>query len=120
MKKAIHPNYHDVVFQDASTGSILVTRSTATSKETITVEGKTYPLIIVEVSSQSHPLYTGKRKVMDSTGRVDRFARISKKAADTKAARKSVKSKEEKAKLRREKATKAQKEVKSKKKIVIS
>jgi len=74
MKAGIHPEYKEVVFQDISSDFAFLTRSTINSKETIKWEdGKEYPLIKVEVSSASHPLYTGKHKMLDSGGRVDRF-----------------------------------------------
>ncbi|MBT8064037.1 MAG: type B 50S ribosomal protein L31 [Xanthomonadales bacterium] len=74
MKSGIHPEYKDVVFQDVSSDFAILTRSTMSSKETIKWEdGNEYPLIKVEVSSASHPFYTGKHKVLDSGGRVDRF-----------------------------------------------
>ena len=74
MQANIHPKYQDVVFQDISTDFKMLTRSTMTSKETIKWEdGKEYPLIKVETSSASHPFYTGKTKVMDTGGRVDKF-----------------------------------------------
>ncbi len=80
MKAGIHPKYHKVVFQDISSDFIFLTRSTLDSKETIKWEdGKEYPLIKVEVSSASHPFYTGQHKVLDSGGRVDRFKRRYKK-----------------------------------------
>jgi large subunit ribosomal protein L31 len=74
MKAGIHPEYRDVVFQDVSSDFSILTRSTMGSKETIKWEdGNEYPLVKVEVSSASHPFYTGKHKVLDSGGRVDRF-----------------------------------------------
>jgi len=74
MKAGIHPEYREVVFQDMSSDFAILTRSTIDSKETIKWEdGKEYPLVKVEVSSASHPFYTGKHKVLDSGGRVDRF-----------------------------------------------
>lgn len=74
MKEGIHPEYREVVFQDLASDFAILTRSTAESKETIKWEdGNEYPLIKVEVSSASHPFYTGKHKVLDSGGRVDRF-----------------------------------------------
>ena len=74
MKAGIHPEYREVVFQDMSSDFAFLTRSTVESKETIKLEdGKEYPLVKVEVSSASHPFYTGKHKVLDSGGRVDRF-----------------------------------------------
>jgi large subunit ribosomal protein L31 len=74
MKAGIHPEYREVVFQDMSSEFAILTRSTIESKETIKWEdGNEYPLVKVEVSSASHPFYTGKHKVLDSGGRVDRF-----------------------------------------------
>jgi len=76
MKAGIHPEYHKVVFQDLSSDFAILTRSTVKSKETIKWEdGNEYPLIKVEVSSASHPFYTGKHKLLDTGGRVDRFKR---------------------------------------------
>jgi len=75
MKKGIHPdNYRMVVFKDMSNGYTFMTRSTAPSRETIKMEdGKEYPLIKLEISNTSHPFYTGKMKLVDSAGRVDKF-----------------------------------------------
>ncbi len=74
MKADIHPKYQEVVFQDVSCDFAFLTRSTLTSKETIKWEdGNEYPLIKVEISSRSHPFYTGKQKIVDTSGRVDRF-----------------------------------------------
>lgn len=74
MKAGIHPEYKEVVFQDMSSDFAILTRSTIESKETIKWEdGNEYPLVKIEVSSASHPFYTGKHKVLDSGGRVDRF-----------------------------------------------
>ena len=76
MKPEIHPNYREVVFQDLSSEFAFLTRSTIKSDETIKWEdGNEYPLIKVEVSSKSHPFYTGKHKIMDTSGRVDKFRR---------------------------------------------
>lgn len=76
MKKDIHPEYREVVFQDISTDFSFLTRSTIKTKDTTTwTDGKEYPLVKVEVSSQSHPFYTGKQKIVDTAGRVDRFRR---------------------------------------------
>jgi large subunit ribosomal protein L31 len=76
MKKDIHPNYREVVFQDIGADFAFLTRSTVKTKDTITwTDGKDYPLVKVEVSSQSHPFYTGKQKIVDTAGRVDRFRR---------------------------------------------
>ena len=75
MKKEIHPkNYRLVVFKDMSDGNTIVTRSAAPSKENIKLDdGKEYPLIKLEISSSSHPYYTGKMKLVDTAGRVDKF-----------------------------------------------
>ena len=75
MKKDIHPkNYRLVAFKDMSNEHTFVTRSTANSRETIKLEdGKEYPLIKLEISAESHPFYTGKMKLVDTAGRVDKF-----------------------------------------------
>ncbi|MFM1913036.1 MAG: hypothetical protein RIR51_874 [Bacteroidota bacterium] len=73
MKKDIHPNYRDVVFQDLSSDFQFLTKSTVETDETIELDGKEYPLYKVEVSSKSHPFYTGKNVLLDTTGRVDKF-----------------------------------------------
>ena len=74
MKKDIHPsNYREVVFKDMSNEEIFITRSTVASKETIEVEGKTYPLVKLEITSSSHPYFTGKQKLVYTAGRVDKF-----------------------------------------------
>jgi len=76
MKADTHPDYREVVFQDLASDFAILTRSTIKSDETIKWEdGNEYPLIKVEISSASHPFYTGKHKVMDTGGRVDRFKR---------------------------------------------
>ena len=74
MKAEIHPDYHPVLFRDLASGKVILTRSTATSSKTETWEdGNEYPIIEVEISSESHPFYTGKQRIMDSAGRVERF-----------------------------------------------
>ncbi|QHW00662.1 MULTISPECIES: type B 50S ribosomal protein L31 [Spirosoma] len=73
MKKGIHPEYREVVFHDLSSDYKFLTRSTVQTKDTIEFEGKTYPLVKIEVSSQSHPFYTGKNVLLDTAGRVDKF-----------------------------------------------
>ena len=73
MKEGIHPEYREVVFQDMSNDFKIITRSTIQTRETIEFEGATYPLIKIEVSSESHPFYTGKHKIVDTAGRVDKF-----------------------------------------------
>jgi len=74
MKKDIHPEYREVVFQDISSEFSFLTRSTVETKDTIAwTDGKEYPLVKVEISSKSHPFYTGQQKIVDTAGRVDRF-----------------------------------------------
>ncbi|CAH0162778.1 type B 50S ribosomal protein L31 [Peribacillus simplex] len=74
MKQEIHPNYRQVVFMDTNSGYKFLTGSTKTSNETIEWEdGQTYPLLKVEISSDTHPFYTGKQKFAEKGGRVDRF-----------------------------------------------
>ena len=72
MKKDIHPsNYRKVVFKDMSNEEIFITHSTVAAKETI--DGETYPLVKLEITSSSHPFFTGKQKLVDTAGRVDKF-----------------------------------------------
>ncbi len=74
MKNDIHPDYKPVVFYDTSSETKFMTKSTMTSKESIEWEdGNTYPLVKVEVSSASHPFYTGKKLFVDTAGRVEKF-----------------------------------------------
>ena len=74
MKNGIHPeNYRLVVFKDMSNDEMFLCKSTAETKDTIEYEGATYPLIKMEISSTSHPFYTGKVKLVDTAGRVDKF-----------------------------------------------
>ena len=74
MKKNIHPEYKEVVFWDTSSDFKFLTRSTLKSKETTKwTDGKDYPVIKVEVSSASHPFFTGKKMFLDSAGRVEKF-----------------------------------------------
>ena len=74
MKQGIHPDYREVVFQDEDAGFAFLTRSTIKTNETIQWEdGNEYPLVKLEISSASHPFFTGKQKLVDSTGRVERF-----------------------------------------------
>ncbi len=85
MKKDIHPdNYRLVCFKDMSNEQTFITRSAAPSKENITVDGVEYPLIKLEVSSFSHPFYTGKVKFIDTAGRVDKFRNKYKKHLEKK------------------------------------
>ena len=74
MKKDIHPqNYRPVVFKDMSNDDTFITRSTIQTKETLVLDGITYPLVKLEISNTSHPFYTGKAKLVDTAGRVDKF-----------------------------------------------
>lgn len=74
MKKGIHPeNYRLVAFKDMSNDTVFITRSCAATKETIEVDGVEYPVVKVEISNTSHPFYTGKVKLVDTAGRVDKF-----------------------------------------------
>ncbi len=76
MKKGIHPDYRPVVFQDASVDFTFLTRSTIKTDESIKWEdGNTYPLVKLEISSASHPFFTGKQKLVDTAGRVEKFKR---------------------------------------------
>ena len=74
MKKGIHPeSYRMMAFKDMSNGDVFLTRSTADSKETLEVDGVEYPLVKSEISRTSHPFYTGKKKLIDTAGRIDKF-----------------------------------------------
>jgi large subunit ribosomal protein L31 len=109
MKKNIHPqDYRFVVFSDETAGFSFLTRSTAASEETIKwTDGNEYPLIKTQISSASHPFFTGEEKIIDTEGRVDRFKARAEKAAKL---RKELVSKAHKsAKAAEKKATKATK-----------
>ena len=73
MKPEIHPDYHKVIFVDSATGTEWVSRSTATAKETRTLDGEEVPVIRLEISSISHPFWTGKMRELDTDGKIDRF-----------------------------------------------
>jgi large subunit ribosomal protein L31 len=76
MQQRIHPDYHPVIFRDRGANFAFLTRSTATSERTIAWEdGGTYPVVDVEISSASHPFYTGQARVLDTAGRVEQFRR---------------------------------------------
>ncbi len=76
MKADIHPDYREVVFQDVTSDFKFLTRSTLSSKEMVKwKDGNEYPLIKIDISSASHPFYTGQNKIMDTSGRVDKFRR---------------------------------------------
>ncbi|MGC9331620.1 MAG: type B 50S ribosomal protein L31 [Bacteroidales bacterium] len=85
MKKGIHPdNYRMVAFKDMSNDEVFITKSTVATKEKIKVDGKEYPLFKLEISDTSHPFYTGKMKLVDTAGRVDKFRNRYKKHYDNK------------------------------------
>jgi large subunit ribosomal protein L31 len=92
MKKGVHPdNYRPVVFQDTNDNSTIITRSTATTDDTITLDGVEYPLVKVHISSSSHPFFTGEERIVDVEGRVDKFKarqEAAKKAREAKTATK--------------------------------
>ncbi|MDR3308778.1 MAG: type B 50S ribosomal protein L31 [Tannerella sp.] len=74
MKKNLHPaSYRQVAFKDMSNEETFISRSTIHTKETVDIDGVTYPLIKLEISNTSHPFYTGKAKLVDTAGRVDKF-----------------------------------------------
>lgn len=87
MRKGIHPeNYRLVAFKDMSNDDVFITKSTAETKETLEVDGVEYPLVKLEISRTSHPYYTGKAKLVDTAGRIDKFkSKYKKFAKDTKA-----------------------------------
>ena len=73
MRKDLHPEFREVVFKDVSCDWELLTKSTIKAKETIKKDGKEYPLVKVDISSQSHPFYTGKQRLIDTEGRAEKF-----------------------------------------------
>lgn len=74
MKAGIHPeNYRLVAFKDMSNDDVFITKSTVNAKETIDIDGSEYPLVKLEISRTSHPFYTGKTKLVDTAGRIDKF-----------------------------------------------
>lgn len=73
MKEGIHPEYRPVVFRDAASGESFVIRSTAKSKDTVERDGQKLPMISLDTSHLSHPFYTGKSRVTDTGGRIDKF-----------------------------------------------
>ena len=74
MKQGLHPeNYRPVVFKDMSNDVTFISRSTINTKETIDIDGVEYPLVKLEITSASHPFFTGKAKLVDTAGRVDKF-----------------------------------------------
>jgi large subunit ribosomal protein L31 len=75
MKADIHPDYHKVLFVDSATGNEWLSRSTMTSKETREVDGEEIPVVKLEISSASHPFWTGTMRELDTDGKIDRFRR---------------------------------------------
>lgn len=73
MKKDIHPKTRPVVFKDISSGFQIITSSAVETKQSIEVDGKSYPMVSFDVSSASHPFYTGKQRLLDTEGRAERF-----------------------------------------------
>ena len=73
MKPETHPDYHKVIFVDSATGTEWISRSTMTSKETRNVDGEEVPIVKLEISSVSHPFWTGKMRELDADGKIDRF-----------------------------------------------
>ncbi|HBX87278.1 MAG: type B 50S ribosomal protein L31 [Bacteroidales bacterium] len=85
MKQGIHPdNYRMVAFRDMSNGDTFFTRSTVNARETEVIDGVEYPIVKLEISSSSHPFYTGKMKLVDTAGRVDKFMNRYQKHFDSK------------------------------------
>ncbi len=85
MRKDIHPkNYRIVAFKDLSNGHMFLTKSAVNTKDTVEVEGVTYPLVKIEISNTSHPFYTGKMKLVDTAGRIDKFKTRYQKILDKK------------------------------------
>lgn len=85
MKKDIHPDYRPVVFRDSSADFAIVTRSTVETNRTVEWEdGNTYPLVELDISSASHPFYTGRQRIVDTGGRVQRFENRRKARQQTK------------------------------------
>jgi len=81
MKKGIHPDYHPVVFVDSATGDEILTRSTIISDEKREIEGVAYYVVYCDITSFTHPFYTGKQKLVDTAGRIEKFQKKYKKTA---------------------------------------
>ena len=104
MKKGVHPDsYRPVVFQDSNDNSTIITRSTVSTDEVITIDGVEYPLVKIHISSSSHPFFTGEERIVDVEGRVDKFK--ARQAAAAKA-RESLKASKPKAKKQKDEAQK--------------
>jgi large subunit ribosomal protein L31 len=98
MKKDVHPdNYRPVVFQDTNDSSTIITRSTAVTDDTITLDGVEYPLVKIHISSSSHPFFTGEERIVDVEGRVDKFKARQEAARKAREAKTSTKPKAKKA-----------------------
>lgn len=90
MKQGIHPIYREVIYKDISSGYAFLTRSTALPGETeVWEDGKEYPVVKVEISSASHPFYTGKHRLVDAAGRVEKFNQKYSKKSPVKGEKKS-------------------------------
>jgi large subunit ribosomal protein L31 len=89
MKPDIHPKYGPVAFRDITSGTTTIINSTIQTDKTIEVDGETYPVVNLDISSHSHPFYTGKQRIVDTAGRVDRFNQ--RRAAGEKAAKDAAK-----------------------------
>ncbi|HET9850854.1 MAG TPA: type B 50S ribosomal protein L31 [Candidatus Saccharimonadales bacterium] len=104
MKKGLHPdNYRPVVFQDLNDNTTFLTRSTVSSDETIELDGVTYPLVKVHISSSSHPFFTGEERIVDVEGRVDKFKARQAAARKARETRASSKPKSKKSKAQAQK-----------------
>ncbi len=90
MKTDIHPKLNKVIFVDSVTGDEFVSTSTLTSKETREIDGETYQVVTLEVTSKSHPFYTGKQTLVDTQGRVDKFRKKMEMAKKLQEARKAA------------------------------
>lgn len=100
MKKDIHPEYREVVFIDASADFRFITRSTIDAKDTVDIDGKTYPAVPVDISAESHPFFTGKMKFVDTAGRVEKFQnKFAKTMKDQKKAKAAAAEKAEQEKI---------------------
>jgi len=107
MKKDIHPSdYRPVVFQDLGNGTTFLTKSTAKTTETITIDGVEYPLVKVHISSSTHPFFTGQEKLLDMEGRVDKFKARAEAAAKAREAKKAAASKPKATKERKDETQK--------------
>jgi len=94
MKKDLHPtDYRPVVFQDSNDNSTIITRSTVTTDESITIDGVEYPLVKIHISSSSHPFFTGEERIVDVEGRVDKFKARQEAARKAREAKASAKPK---------------------------